>query len=286
MRILPRLLLAGLLAAALAACNNGGSADSSTVLATVNGKPITSDMMRAYVRSQTGGQEPELNDLQRQSVIKTLVNMELLSQAAVKAGMDKKPDTAADMAVNQETLLAQADVVQYLKDHQPTEAQLQAAYQDQMKGYDPHEYKARHILVSDEAQAKDIIAQLNKGASFANLAAKYSTDRGSKDKGGDLGDWFSPASMVPEFSAALAGLKKNEYTKQPVHSQFGWHVIQLEDVRSAPAPTFEQMHDKLAEGLQRKSMSDYLDQLRSAATVVIKSPAPAAATKAPTAGKP
>lgn len=282
MRTLPRLLLTGLLAAALAACN-GGSSDSSTVLATVNGKPITSDMLRAYVRSQTGGQEPELNDMQRQSVIKTLVNMELLSQAAVKAGMDKKPDIAADIAVGRETQLAQADVVQYLKDHQPTEAQLQAAYQDQMKGYDPHEYKARHILVNDEALAKEIIAQLNKGASFATLAAKYSIDPGSKNKGGDLGDWFSPASMVPEFSAALAGLKKNEYTKQPVHSQFGWHVIQLEDVRSAPAPTFEQMHDKLAESLQRKAMSEYLDQLRSAATVVIKDAAPAAATKAPAA---
>lgn len=282
MRILPRLLLTGLLAAALAACN-AGSSDSSTVVATVNGKPITSDMMRAYVRSQTGGQEPELNDMQRQSVIKTLVNMELLSQAAVKAGMDKKPDIAADIAVGQETQLAQADVVQYLKDHQPTEAQLQAAYQDQMKGYDPHEYKARHILVNDEAQAKDVIAQLNKGASFASLAAKYSIDPGSKDKGGDLGDWFSPASMVPVFSSALAGLKKNEYTKQPVHSQFGWHVIQLEDVRNAPAPTFEEMHDKIAESQQRKAMSDYLDQLRAGATVVIKNAAPAATTKVPAA---
>lgn len=283
MRIFSKYLLIGLLAGSLAACHTGSSSDGSTVLATVNGKPITENMLRAYVRAQTGGQQPDLNPIQRQSVIKTLVNMELLSQAAVKSGMDKQPDTAADLNVSRKTLLAQADVVQYLKDHQPTEAQLQSAYQDQLKGYDPHEYKARHILVKDEAQAKDIIAQLNKGASFASLAAKYSIDPGSKEKGGDLGDWFSPASMVPEFSAALAKLKKGQYTHQPVHSQFGWHVIQLEDVRDAPAPTFEQMHDKLEEGMQRKAMSEYLDQLRAAATVVIKDQVPAAVTNAPAA---
>jgi peptidyl-prolyl cis-trans isomerase C len=287
MRTLYRLFSIALLAAALAACNSGSSGDDSAVLATVNGKPITANMMSAYVRSQTNGQDIQLNDLQRQAVLKSMVNMELLAQAARKDGVDRKPEVAADITMNDNGLLAQADVMQYLKDHQPTDAQLQAAYQEQVKGVDTHEYKARHILVKDEAQAKDIITQLGKGGNFAALAKKYSLDPGSKDTGGDLGDWFPGSSMVPEFGAALATLKKGEYTKEPVQSKYGWHVIQLEDVRSQPAPTFEQMHEKLAEQMQRKAMSDYLDQLRTGAKVVMKDVVPAAASaKAPQAAKP
>ena len=172
MRTLYRILSIALLAASIAACNQGGSSSSATVVATVNGTPITSDMMRAYVRGQTNGQDIQLNDTQRQAVIKTLVNMELLAQGARKDGLDKKPDVAAEMAMNANGLLAQAAVEQYLKDHQPSEAQLQAAYQDQLKSMDTHEYKARHILVKDEDQAKDIIAQLGKGGNFAALAKK------------------------------------------------------------------------------------------------------------------
>lgn len=287
MRTLYRLLSIALLAATLAACNSGSSGDDSAVLATVNGKPITANMMSAYVRSQTNGQDIQLNDLQRQAVLKSMVNMELLAQAARKDGVDRKPEVAADIAMNDNGLLAQADIMQYLKDHQPTDAQLQAAYQEQAKGVDTHEYKARHILVKDEGQAKDIIAQLSKGGNFTALAKKYSLDPGSKDTGGDLGDWFPASSMVPEFGAALATLKKGEYTKQPVQTKYGWHVIQLEDVRDQPAPTFEQMHEKLAEQMQRKAMSDYLDQLRAGAKVVMKDVVPAATTaKAPQAAKP
>lgn len=286
MRTLYRTLSIALLAASIAACNQGGSSSSATVVATVNGTPITSDMMRAYVRGQTNGQDIQLNDTQRQAVIKTLVNMELLAQGARKDGLDKKPDVAAEMAMNANGLLAQAAVEQYLKDHQPSEAQLQAAYQDQLKSMDTHEYKARHILVKDEDQAKDIIAQLGKGGNFAALAKKYSLDPGSKANGGDLGDWFPPSSMVPEFGAALAGLKKGEYTKQPVHSQYGWHVIQLVDERSQPAPTFEQLHDKLSEQVQRKAMGDYLDQLRASAKVVVNAAPAAGSAPAAQAAKP
>jgi peptidyl-prolyl cis-trans isomerase C len=284
MRIFSRLLPIALLATALVACNRGGSSDSSGVAATVNGTPITNEMVGAYVRSQTNGQDIQLNDVQRQAVIKTLVNMELLAQAARKDGLDKKPQVAADLAMSQNGLLAQTDIAEYMKAHQPTDAQLQAAYQDQMKGADTREYKARHILVDSEDQAKDIIAKLSKGGNFAALAKQYSKDPGSKNNGGDLGDWFPGSSMVPEFSAALAGLKKGEYTKQPVHTQYGWHVIQLEDERTTTPPGFDQVREKLTEQLERKTVGAYLDQLRAAAKVVVNNtPAPAAGTKAPTA---
>lgn len=288
MRSVSKLLSIMLLGAALVACNQGGSGDGSAVLATVNGKPITNEMLRAYVRSQTNGQDIQLTDIQRQAVIKNLVNLELLAEAAHKDGVDRKPEVAADLTMSQNSLLAQAGVAQYMQGHQPTDAQLQAAYQQQVKGADTREYKARHILVSSEDQAKDIIAQLAKGGNFKALAAKYSQDTGSKANGGELGDWFPGSSMVPEFGAALATLKKGEYTKQPVHSQYGWHVIQLEDERSTTPPSFEQVHDKLVEQMDRKVISDYLDQLRASAKVVVNStPAPAAASaKAPVAAKP
>lgn len=284
MRTVHKSLAILLLGAAVAACNMGGTGSSgSAVVATVNGAPITDDMFRAFVHSQTNGEDPVLTDLQRQEVIKTLVNIELLSQAASKAGLDKKPDVAAEIAFSQSQILAQAEITQYFKDHQASEADLQKAYQDQLKTLDSHEYKARHILVSDENQAKDIIAKLGKGASFAALAKQYSMDPGSKNNGGDLGDWFPATSMVPEFGAALASLKKGEYTKQPVHSQYGWHVIQLEDERTSTPPTFEEMHDKLANQAQHKLMSDYIDSLRNSAKVVVNNATPTPAKPAVTA---
>src|SRR5690348_16877791 len=142
-----------------------------------------------------------------------------------------------------------------MEGHKLSDAQLQAAYQEQVKSGAAHQYKARHILVASEDQAKDVIAKLGKGGNFAALAKQYSLDPGSKANGGELGDWFAGDSMVPEFSAALATLKKGEYTKQPVKTQYGWHVIQLEDEQTQ---TFEQMHDKLAEQVGRKTLGDYL----------------------------
>ena len=284
MRTLFRLLSIALIGAALAACNQGGG-DGSAVLASVNGKPITEAMLKAYVRSQTNGQDVQLNDMQRQLVIKNLVNLELLAQAARKDGVDKKPEVAAELAITDNNVLAQATIGQYMQGHQLSDAQLQAAYQEQMKSGAVRQYKARHILVGSEDQAKDIIAKLGKGANFAALAKQYSLDPGSKANGGELGDWFSGESMVPEFSAALATLKKGEYTKQPVKTQYGWHVIQLEDEQTQ---TFEQMHDKLVDQVQRKTFNDYLEQLRSSAKVVVNpAPAPAAASaKAAPAAKP
>ena len=275
MRTLTRLLSIALLGAALAACNQGGS---GTVLATVNGQPITDAMVSAYVRSQTNGQDIQLNDMQRQMVLKNLINVQLLAQAAQKDGVDKKPEVAAELALNSSNVLAQAVVAQYMEGHKLSDAQLQAAYQEQVKSGAAHQYKARHILVASEDQAKDIIAKLGKGGSFAALAKQYSLDPGSKAHGGELGDWFAGDSMVPEFSAALATLKKGEYTQQPVKTQYGWHVIQLEDEQTQ---TFEQMHDKLAEQVERKTLGDYLEKLRSSSKVVVN-PAPAAAgAKAP-----
>ncbi len=286
MRILSRLIILALLGLGLAACNKtpaGGKADDAQVLATVNGTAITNGELRAFVRAQTGGQEPPLNPVQKASVVKTLVNMELLAQAARKAGVDKQPDTQADLKTSDNSILAQVYIQNYLKDHQPSDADIKAAYDERIKGTDSHEYKARHILVKDEAQAKDIIAQLDKRADFGKLAKKYSQDPGSAANGGELGgDWFSGSTMVPEFAAALAKLKKGEITQEPVHTQYGYHVIQLEDVREQAPPSLDQMREQIMNDMQRKAVESYIKQLTDAAKVTYPAPA-APSTPAPAA---
>ena len=282
MRTVRILLLAALLAAGLTACKK--DSDAPTVLATVNGTPITTNTVSAFVRAQTGGRDIALNDVQQQSVVKTLVNMELLSQAAEKAGFDKKADVQGDLEVGRMSTLAQLYVQDYLKSHQPTPDQIKAAYDAKLKTMDSRQYKARHILVTDETLAKSLITQLDHGANFAALAKKYSVDPGSKDKGGDLGDWFSGQAMVPEFSAALATLKKGEITQQPVHSQFGWHVIQLLDSRTVPSPSLDDMKEQLDNDMQQQAIKSLIDGLHSGAKIDVKKvPAPAPVL-APAAG--
>lgn len=277
MRIVRILLIAALLAAGLAACKKSG--DAPTVLATVNGTPITSDTLKAFVRAQTHGQDIALNDVQQQGVVKTLIDMQILTEAAEKAGIDKKPDVQADLQIKRMSMLAQLYVRDYLKSHEPTPDQLKAAYDAKLKTMDNHQFKARHILVADETLAKSLITQLSHGGKFAALAKQYSMDPGSKDKGGELmdGDWFSGQAMVPEFSAALATLKKNEITAQPVHSQFGWHVIQLEDSRVVPPPSLDDVKDQLSDELQQQTLESLLDDMRKGAKIDQKKTTPAPA---------
>jgi peptidyl-prolyl cis-trans isomerase C len=277
MRTVYKLILIALLAAGIAACNKqGANKDDDQVLATVNGTPITNSTYRAFLREQANGQEPELNPIQKASLVKQLVKLEIVAQAARKAGMDKTPDTQAELQLTGNDIMAQALLQDYAKKHQPSEADIKAAYDQKVKAMDTHQYKARHILVTDQAQAKDIIAKLGKGANFATLAKTYSLDKQSAKDGGELGDWFSTDKMVPEFGAALKMLKKGEITPQPVQTQYGWHVIQLEDVRETVAPSLEQMHDELANQMQSKLIQDYMKQLTDAAKVDMKTPDPTA----------
>lgn len=280
MRTVYSLILIALLGGVLAACKQAGGSADNPVLATVNGTPITDGTLHALERQRNNGQEMHLNDVQRQAALKLLVNMQLLSQEAEKNGLDKKPDVMDDLVMGRSSLLAQLDAQDYVDKHAPTDTEIKNAYDERVKTMDMRQYKARHILVASEDQAKSIIAQLNRGANFAALAKKNSMDPGSKDNGGELGDWFSASTMVPEFSAALAGLKKGEYTKQPVKTQYGWHVIQLEDERTQPVPTLEQLHDQIADDLKRKLFDTHLDQLRHEANVVVKTAAPAPASAA------
>lgn len=271
MRIALRPILLILAVAVLAACaGKQTTADTSSVLATVNGVPITNDMFRAYVRSLAGGQEPQLDAQKHQLVMNRLIDMEVLSQQAQKSGLEKDPKVVADLNIQRTGLLAQQMVQQFLAQHPVTDDQIKAEYAQRIKAMPGTQYRARHILVASEQQAKDIINQLNHGGDFAKLAQKYSSD-GSKNQGGELG-WFSPDQMVPAFSQTVAQLKKGEYTKQPVHTQFGWHVIQLEDTRSTPPPSLDSVHDQLVNSLEGKEIEAYVNQLHGGAKVHINAP--------------
>lgn len=286
MRTVYRPILLLIAVAALAACNGSQtSTDNSTVMATVNGVPITNDMYRAYVRQLTGGRELQLDAKRQAMVLNRLVDMEVLAQAATKENLEDKPEVAADLHIQKTGLLANQLVQAYIAKHPVTDDEIKAEYDKRTKSMPNVEYRARHILVPTEKKAKEIINQLNHGAKFATLAKKYSTDS-SKSQGGELG-WFSPDQMVPAFSQAVEHLKKGQYTKVPVHTQFGWHVILLENTRPMPAPTMASMKEQLKNTLEGQQVEAYVNKLRSSAKVKMNTKtaaAPAKTSATPAAG--
>jgi peptidyl-prolyl cis-trans isomerase C len=238
-------------------------------VATVNGNNISRAEFDFYVKQLTQGKGPvELTPDQKNQVLDQLIDMQLLAAQGVKDGVENDPEVAARLHVARLRLLADAEEQNFVKGKEPTDAELHAEYDAQVASLDKTEYHARHILVAakDKALAEDIIKKLDKGAKFEDLAKQYSIDTGSKAKGGDL-DWFAAGRMVKPFSDALKGLKKGEITQQPVETQFGWHIIQLEDTRDAPPPPFDQVKEQVKKIVLQKRLQAYLDGLKKTATI-------------------
>jgi peptidyl-prolyl cis-trans isomerase C len=238
-------------------------------VATVNGNNITRAEFDFYVKQLTQGKGPvELTPDQKNQVLDQLIDMQLLATKGVQDGVENDPDVAARLHVARLRLLADAEEQTYVKGKEPTDAELHAEYDAQVATLDKTEYHARHILVAakDKALAEEIIKKLDKGAKFDDLAKQYSIDTGSKVKGGDL-DWFAAGRMVKPFADALKGLKKGEITQQPVETQFGWHIIQLEDTRESPPPPFDQVKEQVKKIVLQKKLQAYLDELKKNATI-------------------
>lgn len=229
----------------------------------VNGTVLTNQDVDAFARamSATRGQQ-----MPREEILNTLIDRELLYQEAITKGYDKLPDTIRELENQRHSLMANVAVSEILRAKPITEQELRKIYQDRILSQKPNEYKAHHILVKTEGEAKDIIAQLDKGAKFGELAKTKSMDSASAVNDGDLG-WFSPNQMVPEFSKAAAELEKGKYTKTPVKSQFGWHVILLDDIRPITPPKFEDMKSRLEGAAQNQRLSEYLSGLRQKAKI-------------------
>jgi peptidyl-prolyl cis-trans isomerase C len=235
-------------------------------VAVVNGTPIPKARVDALVAQlvQQGQQDgPQLQAAVREEVI----NREILMQEAARRGIPTQPAVKAQIAVADQTVVLRALIEQVVKSTPPTDAQIKARYDDLVKQTGGgKEYHLHHILVADEAQAKSLIAQIKGGASFEDLAKQFSKDPGSGKNGGDL-DWSSPQAYVPEFAAAAEKLKKGEMTDQPVKTQFGWHIIRLDDTRDVAPPPLEQVKAQISQQLQQEQLQAFEENLRKKAKI-------------------
>ncbi|MBI5785001.1 MAG: peptidylprolyl isomerase [Rhodocyclales bacterium] len=256
---------ATLLAAALIALTSAAqAAPPAKQVATVNGKPIPQTRFDTIINSQMAQGQPDTPQL-RDAVKERLIRIELLAQEAEKKGMDKKPAVAAQIAMTRQDVLIGAYLQDYVKAHPVTDDMVKAEYENLRKTLGEKEYKARHILVESEDEAKAIIGKLKAGEKFEELA-KQSKDPGSKERGGDLG-WSNKASYVKPFSDAMSALEKGKTTETPVKSDFGYHVIQLEDVRDMKAPALDEIKPQLTQRLQQQMIEKHINDLRAKAKV-------------------
>jgi len=269
-----RLCAAAALMMLLAACAKkpptaapaAASAAGPAPVAVVDGAPISRAAYDFYVQSLTGGKSAaQLTPQQQGMVLDQLIGMQLMAAQASKDGLDKDPGTAAQIEVARMHLLADAESRKYMQGKAPTDPELQAEYASAIAGMDKTEYRARHILVASQALAQELTKKLKGGANFAELAKSESIDA-SKSNGGELG-WFDASRMVKPFADAVESLKKGEITPQPVQTQFGWHIIQLEDTRPVTPPPFDQVKTQVSNRVVQKKLQAYVDQLKKTAVI-------------------
>ena len=238
--------------------------NSDKIIAEVNGQKITEASLRRYSSKRNlpaGGASPK----QRAALIEELINRAVIYQDAVALGVDKTPAIKDEIEFQRINVVASTMINRSSDRFSVDEADMKKEYETRKGELGGKELKARHMLVTTEKTAADIIAKLDKGGDFAKLAGKHSTGP-SAVNGGDLG-WFKTDQMVKEFSAAASKLKKGSYTKYAVKTQFGWHVILLEDRRSVEAPSYEAVKEQIRVGLQSLMIEKYIGDLRSKATI-------------------
>ncbi|MFN9211089.1 MAG: peptidylprolyl isomerase [Betaproteobacteria bacterium] len=238
---------------------------SAQNVATVNGKPIPKSREDAWLKfAEQQGQKdsPQLRDM----VKKELIRREILLEDATKRGIVDKPDVKFQLDLQRQNVIIQALMRDVIEKNPVTEAQIKAEYDKQKAAAGAKEYRARHILVENEADAKAVIDQLKKGAKFDELAKQKSKDPGSAQRGGDL-DWAGPDGFVKPFSDAMVALQKGQYTQTPVQTQFGWHVIQLDDVRDTQFPPLDKVQPQIREMLQQQRVQAYVDSLEKKAVI-------------------
>lgn len=234
-------------------------------VAVVNGVAIPQAKMDLQLKALAARGQKDSPEL-RNAIKDSLVTAVLIEQEATKKGLDKNPDVQAELEMARQSVIFRAYVQDYMKNNPVTDAEIKAEYDKYKATQADKEYNVRHILVKDEKTAKDIIEQLKKGAKFDKLAEKYSVDPGSKAKGGELG-WNAPGNFVKPFAEAMTKLDKGQISKEPVQSDFGFHIIKLDDVRSAKVPSFEEVKPQITEFLQRKKLETMMAGLRAKAKI-------------------
>ena len=256
-------LLSGLVAAAL----TGAVAlpVHAQNLAIVNGKPVPSERVEQLKQQVQRSGRPLTPEMEGQ-IKEEVIAREIFMQEAQKRGLEASPDFKAQMELARQTILIRELFLDQQKKDPVTDAEIKAEYDKFVAANSGKEFKASHILVEKEEEAKAILAALKKGGKFEEIAKKQSKDPGSAAKGGDL-DWANPASYVNEFTEALLKLEKGKTTETPVKSQFGWHVIRLVDVRQAELPKLEDVKPQVAQQLQQQKLVKFQEDLRAKAKV-------------------
>jgi peptidyl-prolyl cis-trans isomerase C len=270
---------------AISACNPAkdakpaAKASTEPAAATVNGTAISQRTVDMIAKQGAGSGRPDTPE-SRKAILDQLTMQMVIAEEAIKKGLDKTPEVVEQMDVLRQSVLANAYVQDFIKSNPVTDDMVKAEYERIKATVTGTEYKARHILVQKESEAKDIIAKLKKDPKvFEKLAMEKSKDTGSKAKGGELG-WFDLRRMVPEFGAAVSKLEKGKFTEEPVKTQFGYHVILLEDSRPIEAPPMEEVKPQISQQLQQQNVKKQLDKLKASAKIEVAG-ASASAPSAP-----
>ena len=240
------------------------TAKTVSTVATVNGKAIPKNRADALAATQTAQGQPDSADL-RKAIREELIRREIIVQEAQKKGVDKKSEIQGQIDLARQGVLISAYLGDYVLSHPVSDEAIKKEYDTIKLKLGDKEYKARHILVEKEDEAKDVITRLKKGEKFEDLA-KVSKDPGSKERGGDLG-WASPSNYVKPFSDAMVKLEKGKFTEVPVKSDFGYHVILLDDTRELKLPSMEEAKPQIAQRLQQQLVEKYILELRNKAKV-------------------
>ncbi|NBW53798.1 MAG: peptidylprolyl isomerase [Betaproteobacteria bacterium] len=234
-------------------------------VAIVNGKAVPKtrlNMLAAQLERSGRNITPDMEQQLREEV----VMREIFMQEAEKQGLDASDDYKIQVEIAKQSILIRELFTQYQKANPISDADVKAEYDKFVAANGGKEYRARHILVEKEEQAKAIIASLKKGAKFEEIAKKQSKDPGSGANGGDL-DWANPNSFVKEFSQAMVALKKGQITETAVKTQFGFHIIRLDDVRETPVPKFEDVKAQIVQQMQQGKLAEYQQSLRDKAKI-------------------
>jgi peptidyl-prolyl cis-trans isomerase C len=205
---------------------------------------------------------PEMRDAIKQE----LINREIVAQEAVKRGLHKRPEVAMQIDLQRQAVLINAYLQDYIKANPVSDDAVKKEYERVKESAGGREFKVRHILVESEDEAKQIIAQIRKGGSFDKIAAEKSKDQGSKGRGGDL-DWATPARYVPAFGQAITKLKKGQMTDAPVQTQFGWHIIRVDDERPSKFPSLEEAKPQIEQQMRQQTVNKAFTDLRAKAKV-------------------
>lgn len=236
-------------------------------VAVVNGQPLTGALVELYAISRQQ-QHPAGKPPQPRELTDEVINLQLLSEQAVREQLDQQPDIATELYFQRINSLANAMMERWARQANVSDAQVEQRYRERYPNERLTEYRTRQILVDQQDQARDLIARLEQGAKFADLARQFSKGPAAA-QGGAL-DWFKPGQVLPEFAAAVAELAPGQYTRSPVKTTYGWHVILLEQQRQVPAPSLEQAAPDIVRDLVTQHLEQRLDELRANAKIEYK----------------